>query len=85
MGRQPPIAVTRVQTQPEVLQASVVPSAFEAAAVPTLAPGEVMAGTVRNEFNPVAGATGSATMVAAGTHKVVMATEFVTDDVADRR
>jgi hypothetical protein len=24
-------------------------------------------------------------MVAAGTHKVVMATEFVTDDVADRR
>jgi len=86
MGRQPPIAVTRVQTQPQVLQASVVPSALEAAAVPTLAPGEVMAGTVRNEFNPVAGATGSgANMGAAGAHKVVMATEFVTDDVVDRR
>ena len=60
-SRRPPITATAVATQPQVLQATGVQPTFEEE-IPTLAPGEVMAGSVRN---PVAEVGSSSEVVMA--------------------
>ena len=56
-NNQPPVRRQAAAAQPQVLHACVVqPSTFESD-MPRLAPGEVMAGAVHTETNPVAGCT----------------------------